>query len=422
LNDYYSASAEHSAQRAAPVGAFDAAVVVIGGGFAGLYTALELAEQGQQDVILLEAEHVGFGASGRNGGFVFSGYSLGERSLLRKLGPLHAAKLYGETVAAVNTIRQRISKYAINCELVDQGVLWVNWFKSAKILHERAELLAKHFGADWQYLDAAQLRKLVVTNRYSGALFEPNAMHLHPLKYARGLAQACEKLGVRMFESARVSSIRRAGNSWVIGGDEFAVSAKHAVIACGGYLQGLHPKLQKALLPIATYVMATEKLGARLAEFIKTGAAIYDTRFAFDYYRALPDTRLLWGGRISIRDRTPAQVAKLLKRDMLKVFPQLSAAEVAFSWSGLMSYARHEMPQLGELEPGLWYAQAFGGHGLAPTAVAGKRMATAILHGRETLVPWQRFNLPPVYGFAGKIAAQCRYWQYQFQDAIVARF
>jgi gamma-glutamylputrescine oxidase len=167
--------------------------------------------------------------------------------------------------------------------------------------------------------------------------------------------------------------------------------------------------------------MVTEPLGERLGECLRTRAAVYDTRFAFDYYRPLSDTRLLWGGRISIRDRSPRAVQRLLKRDLARVFPSLKDARVEQAWSGLMSYARHEMPQVGTHGNGLWYAQAFGGHGLAPTCAAGEALAEAIASGEPALDAYEGFGLDPVHRPFGYLAAQGTYWKYELSDWFKSR-
>lgn len=394
-------------------------VAVIGGGFAGLYTAMGLAERGESDVVLLESERIGHGASGRNGGFVFAGYSLGEAALWRQLPPGQAVRLYGRTVNAVDRIRARIAQYDIDCDLVDAGVLWVNWFRDPAILKSRQQLLSRHYGSEWEWVEGPRLRRLLDTQRYSAALFERNAMHLHPLKLAAGLAQAVAHHGIRVHEGSRVMAIQPLpGGGFRLplasGGE---VRAEQVVVSCGGYLDRLEPRLARALLPIATYVVCTPP-HPLVRQAIGTDAAIYDTRFAFDYFRRTPDHRLLWGGRISIRDAAPARVAELLRADIRKVFPQLGALDIQHAWSGLMSYARHEMPQLGQLEPGLWYAQAFGGHGLAPTLVAGELLAAAIAVGDDGWQEFSRFGLSRTYGPFGKWAAQLSYSWLQFKDRL----
>jgi glycine/D-amino acid oxidase-like deaminating enzyme len=187
-------------------------------------------------------------------------------------------------------------------------------------------------------------------------------------------------------------------------------------MCCGGYLERLHPGLRRAILPIATYVMATEPLGHRLQAAIRSKAAVYDTRFAFDYYRPLADTRLLWGGRVSVRERSAADVARLLCRDLLRVYPQLSGVRVEHAWSGLMSYGRHQMPQVGRLPDGLWYAMGFGGHGVAPTTLAGALLAAAIEGEAEGMEDFARWGLPGAGGRAGLLAAQLTYWYYGLRD------
>ncbi|MET0618125.1 MAG: FAD-binding oxidoreductase [Luteibacter sp.] len=408
-------------RRPPPQGRREAAVVVVGGGFAGLNTVLGLAARGVRDVVLLEAETIGFGASGRNGGFVFAGYSLGERALLARAGAERARALYGRTVDAVNLIRERIAAFAIDCDMVDAGVLWANWFRDGSVLRSRQELLARHYGADWQWIPADTMHEFVRSPRYHDGLYERNAMHIDPLAYARGLAAAAERAGVTIHEGSRVRMLERRGPRWVLRVGDAAIETPQVVLACGGYLAGLDRDIDRAVLPVATYVMVTEPLGERLAECLRTRAAVYDTRFAFDYYRPLEDTRLLWGGRISVRDRSPRSVQRLLKRDLGRVFPGLKDVRVDKAWSGLMSYARHEMPQVGTHGNGLWYAQAFGGHGLAPTCAAGEALAGAIADGAHALDTYAGFGLEPVHRPFGYLAAQGTYWNHEIRDWFKSR-
>jgi gamma-glutamylputrescine oxidase len=202
--------------------------------------------------------------------------------------------------------------------------------------------------------------------------------------------------------------------------DAATIDAEHVVLCCGGYLAGLVPAIDRSILPIATYVMTTEPLGERLAREVFTGtrAAVYDTRFAFDYYRPLPDTRLLWGGRISILDRSPRAVARLLKRDLLRVFPQLADARIEHAWSGLMGYPMHQMPQLHRIERGLWSGQGFGGHGFATTTAAGEVLASAIAEGDRAIDDYAPFGLESVRKPLGFLGAQATYWWLEARDAL----
>jgi gamma-glutamylputrescine oxidase len=413
--DYYRATST-PAHYPALAGTHDAAVCIIGGGFAGLSTAIALAERGVTDIVLVEAQSVGFGASGRNGGFVFGGFSLGERAILDTVGDEDGKKLYHMTLGAVEQIRKRIRRYGIECELKEEGVYLANWFDDARILDRQQRFMADKLGVEWQRISRAQLAGKLESTRYFGALFEPGAFHFHPLKYAQGLARVLFEKGVRVHEASRVTQIAADGQGWRIATAGGAVRARDVVVCCGGYIEKLYPRLGGAVLPIATYVMVTEPLGERLQGAIRTGAAVYDTRFAFDYYRPLADTRILWGGRISILERSGADVARLLYGDMLKVYPQLAGTRIDFAWSGMMSYARHKMPQLGRLPEGIWYGMGFGGHGVAPTTLAGDVLAAAILQQDGGLERFGAWGLPSTGGPAGLLAAQLAYWYYELRD------
>lgn len=414
---YYAATRREPADHPALAGRSRARVAVVGGGYAGLATALGLAERGIGDVVLLEAQSIGFGASGRNGGFVFGGYSLGEAALRAKVGPDTARWMYDLTRAAVRTIRARIDRYAIACDPVDAGVIWANWFDDPAVQEPRRQLLAEHFDTHWTPIEPARLREQLISERYHGGLFEADAFHVHPLNLALGLARAAQQRGVRIYAGNAVTGITRQGAGWQVRTAAGQVTADHVVVAGGGYLKGLVPALQRAVLPIATYVAVTEPLGERLGTAIRTQAAIYDSRFAFDYYRALPDTRILWGGRISILNRSPKAVARLLKADIARVYPQLGDVAIDYAWSGLMSYARHEMPQIGQLRPGLWYGQAFGGHGVATTTAIGELLAAGIAGENEDWRRFSPFGLSRTWRPFGFLGAQATYSWFQAVDA-----
>ena len=394
----------------------EAAICIIGAGFAGLATAISLIERGEKNVILMDAETVGYGASGRNGGFVFGGYSLGERDLTSAVGLENARDLYRLSLDAVETIRQRINKYQIECDARYSGVFLANWFDDSRLLDAQQNFMLDTLGVEWPRYSRQQLAERLHSDRYFGGLFEENAFHFHPLKYSRGLAKAIVTNGGRVHEQSRVTKIVAAGAGWRVVTAQGEVTAREVVICCGGYIEKLYPALARAILPIATYVMVTEPLGERLPAAMQTDAAVYDNRFAFDYYRPLPDTRLLWGGRISIRERTGVEVARLLYGDMLKVYPQLAGTRVEYAWSGLMSYGRHKMPQMGKLPNGIWYGMGFGGHGVAPTTLAGEVLARGLLGDAVAIQKFAQWDLPSTGGAAGLLAAQLVYWYFELRD------
>ena len=413
---YYQATRSAPFAGAALRGREQASVCIIGGGFAGLNTLLGCTERAMQGVVLVEADEVGFGASGRNGGFVFAGFSRSEASLLADLGAEHACELYQQTRSAVELIKRRTADYEIDCALNPSGVVLANWFRDPDILRQRQALLEQSFATRWQWLDKSALSHYVRSDRYSAGLFEPDAAHLHPLNYCDGLARAAVERGGRIFSHAPAIGLQRAGSVWRVTTPEGEIEAQQVVLSCGGYLAALNTKVDRAVMPIATYVMVTEPLGARLREVLPGDACVYDTRFAFDYYRPLADSRLLWGGRISIRDRSPDQVKALLRRDLARVFPSLADVAVEFAWSGLMSYGTHEMPQIGQVEPGLWVAQAFGGHGVAPTTMAGELLASALCEGDTAWQGLSSYGLTSAWRPTGLWGAQLTYWWLQAKD------
>lgn len=404
----------------------DVDVAVLGGGFAGLATARGLQERGIARVAVLEAQTIGHGASGRNGGFVFGGYSRDAADLVSDLGLAPARELYAQSREAVALIRSRIDSHAIDCDRQEGGALLLNWFRHSaraeRQLHDQARWLRENFGVSWDEIAPAQVRQWLDTERYGGALLERDAFHFHPLKYALGLARVIEQAGGRVHEHSAVMGMDRlpAGGFVLRTAEDAPIRAAQVVVAGGAYLKTVLPRLTGARLPIATYVIATEPLPPALRP-IRTPAALYDNRFAFDYYRALADHRLLWGGRISIQERDPARIAQMLQADLLKVYPQLAAVRIEHAWGGLMSYARHKMPQIGQLAPGLWFAQAFGGHGVAPTTLAGEWLAEAISGRADLPAALQRYGLAPVFGQAGLLAAQTSYSWAELRDALRER-
>lgn len=399
----------------------EATVCIIGGGFAGLATALGLVERGVRDVVVLEAHRVGFGASGRNGGFVFGGYSLDCADLLRVLGPQDARALYRLTLDAVALIGARIASHGIDCDVVNAGVILADWFGRPETLAAQRELMRGSFGVEWEPISPSALRERLKTDRYHGGLLERHGFHFHPLKYVLGIAKALTGARVRIYEQSPAVRIAREHDRYLVSTTHGSIVARHVVMAGGGYARGIYRAVERAVLPIATYVVTTAPLGARLKEAIDCAAAVYDTRFAFDYYRALPDTRILWGGRISIFERNPRAIANLLMRDIVRVYPQLKGVELDHAWGGMMSYARHKMPQIGQCGDGVWHAVGFGGHGVAPTTAAGEILAAAIAEGRPIPKPFARFGLEPTYGILGLAAAELTYLSKIAADELAER-
>ena len=421
VDSHYSRTVTPGAPRAPLTGDVDAQVCVVGGGLAGLATALGLAERGVE-VVLLEARRVGWGASGRNGGFVGSGYSLAPEHLAARVGMQRARALYDLTHDAVRLVRRRIQDYRMDCGPIVDGALTVSWFDDRDGVLRYRDYLAEHFGETRAFWPRERVREVLHTHRYYDALFSAHKFQFHPLNYSRAMAQAAESRGARVYEATPVIALDTRGARKTVRSAAARVRCGHVVMACGGYLDRLHRRLGAAIVPVSTYVIATEPLGGeRLASAIGVPYAISDNRFASDYYRALADTRILWGGRISTRRSRPARLARFMLDDLLKVYPQLEGVRLECAWHGLMSYAVHKMPQIGQLSPGLWYAMGFGGSGMGTTTVAGELVASAIAEGDDRYRLFAPFGLTPTGGPIGAAAAQLTYWWYIARDALRER-
>lgn len=390
--------------------------VVVGAGLAGLSTALELVERGREDVVVVDRGEPGEGASGRNGGFVFGGYSLAPDALARQVGRSGASRMHGWTRDAVALVRSRCERLGVPVSAGE--VLLADWFGDDEALDRLRRRTRDLTGQELRWVDRDGMADLVRSDRYGAGLMEPGSFHFNPLEYARAVARAVSDGGGRVAAGCPVTSLQREPGAWRVETPDVVFRAERVVLATGGYDSRLRPKVQRSIQPIGTYIVVTEPLGERLHEVIPADIAVYDTRFAFDYYRKLPDDRLLWGGRISTADRSPNAVQRLMRRDLKRVFPQFADCRFDHAWGGWMSYARHQMPILGEYEPGLWTALGFGGHGMAPTTLAGQVLAEAIDGNNERLHDFGRY--PPVWGGGsmGRVAVQCVYWWKQVRDRL----
>jgi len=423
IDSHYARTRNAAPERPPLVGEHEAEVCVVGAGLAGLNTALELAEKGV-DVLLIEASRVGFGASGRNGGFVGGGYSQGADWLTERLGLQHAQTLIGLSRDALETVRSRIERHAIACGPNTPGVLVASWTDDPDGLRGYADRMREHFGADLEFVPRDRLaQEYADSPRYFDGLLNNRSFQFHPLNYCLGIAAAAEAAGARIHEETPLVSLESDGPEKQIATPRALIRARHVVLACGGYGRGILPEVSGAVLPVATYVMTTAPISKNaLATAIRKPICIGDTRLAGDYYRALPDGRILWGGRMTARTDQPPRLGRDMLDDLTTVYPQLADhARFETAWMGTMSYARHRMPQIGRLREGVWYAQAFGGSGMATTTVAGNLIATAIAEGDDRYRLFEPFGLDWAGGPFGRIAAQTTYWTYQLRDWFTAR-
>lgn len=393
---YYIATANAAPVRPPLLGEVTADVCVIGAGYTGCHAALNLAERGYR-VVVLEAETVGWGASGRNGGQICTGFAKGQEPLEEKLGRDLARQLFDLAQEAKAILKERIERHAIACDLT-----WGYLYAALKPRHMAAcqaelESLQRDYGYDEARLvTEEELDHYVASDRYIGGLYDAGAGHLHPLNYCLGLAAAAEEAGALLHENSRVTRVVPGGKVRVetAGG---SVTADFVVLACNAYLEGLVPFVGDTIMPVATYMTATEVLGENRAKtLLPSNAAVGDCNFVLNYFRRSADHRLLFGGGVSYTARMPASLPAQMRQIMLKVFPQLTDVRQDFTWGGNVAITRDRYPHLGRHSPNIYFAQGYSGQGVAITAIAGKVIAEAIAGQAErfdlfTRIPHQRF-------------------------------
>ena len=395
----------------------DVDVCVIGAGLAGLTVAREIARRGWS-VAVLEARQVAAGASGRNGGFVSPGFSERIDAIVERVGLPRAKELWALSDAGVEYMRREIAESEMPGVLARDGRLSVRRVDDEQALIDHAAMLRVDFGADVEAWPTDQVREVLRSPHYFQALHAPKAFHIHPLNYALGLAAAAEKDGARIFENTSALSLDPAGVRKRVATPKGTVRARHVVLAGSTGVGAVDAPIAETVQPVSTYVAVTAPIGERLFESVRYTGAISDTRRAGDYYRIVSDDRLMWGGRISMRGSTPWRLKAALRSDILKVYPQLGNVEIEYAWSGVMAYAVHKMPQIGELAQGYWLAGAFGGHGLNTTAMAGEMIARAILEGDDRWRLFSPYELVWAGGRWGRAAAQTLLWSMQMRDSL----
>jgi gamma-glutamylputrescine oxidase len=380
---YYANTAKGVVERPALSGEHRADVCVIGGGFTGLAAALNLAEAGKS-VVLLEAERIGYGASGRCGGLIGSGQRKDVLETEELFGYERSRALWDLAEAAKHEIRRRVEQHAIDCDLAEGQLVGIHKKSYSGWAAELAEALADRYDyPGCRALSAEESRAKVATDDFLEAFWDPNALTIHPLNFALGLARAALDAGVEIFEHSRVVNYTRRAPAEVstAGG---RVVADEVVLACNGYLGRLERRVAGKIMPINNFMIATEPLGeARALELIDGFYGIHDTRFVVNYFRLSSDYRLLFGGGENYRAGFPADIGRFVRHYMLKLFPQLEDAAIDYAWGGTLSVTVNRLPHVGRLEPNVWFAQGFSGHGISTASFSGKLLAEAITGDRS---------------------------------------
>ena len=421
IDTYYRRTLATEESYAPAEGTLKTDICIVGGGLAGLTAALDLARAGRS-VLLLEAERVAWGASGRNGGFVSPGYATSLAAIERQTGREQADELYRLTMEGVEIVRGNIENLAITEAAPSPGIMKVVRYDGGAGLQAVRDTQEKRFGRKLRYLGRDETRALLNSPKYHASLTADDSFHFHPLNYARALAREIVRLGGKIHEGSPVTSCELDGAVKQLKTAKATIEAEQVLFTTGGYTGDVLPALRRAYIPIATYVLLTEAAPDLIRQAIRIGTGVGDDRRAGDYYRTVEGgSRILWGGRITTRTTEPRDVAAILRHEMVTTYPQLAELKVEAAWSGLMSYARHLMPQIGQYRPGVWYCTAFGGHGMNTTAIGGTVIAEAIRGASDRYKLFAPFGLVWNGGPFGTAAVQMTYWSYQAADLIRGR-
>ncbi|HKF24662.1 MAG TPA: FAD-binding oxidoreductase [Candidatus Acidoferrum sp.] len=365
-------------------------VAVIGAGFTGLSAARTLAKSGAR-VAVLEAENVGWGASSRNGGMVLSGLKLGVATLIERYGREAAQRMYQASLESIDAVEQIVREEGISCDFLRCGHLEV----ACKARHfeefrRRAATIEREFGRRLTIVEKKDLPAEIGSPIYHGGMVDEASAGINPARYVAGLCGAAAKAGADIHEKTRVTGLERAArdgaSAWNVTTSRGAIRADEVLVATSGYTSAVTPALQKKIIPIGSFIIVTDVLRKELArELSPRGRMIYDSKNYLYYYRLTPDRRMLFGGRAAFFPETRDTVresVRILQEGMISVYPQLRGVRVEFVWGGTLDFAFDIMPHAGRMD-GMYFSLGYAGHGVAMATFLGKRMAEAILSGRE---------------------------------------
>jgi len=373
-------------------------VAVIGGGFTGLSAARTLAKRGTK-VAVLEAETMGWGASCRNGGMTLTGLKIPMQTAIKNYGKEIARELFQCSLDSVDTVEQIVQEEKIDCGFARTGhLLAANKPKHFDALKEEVDFMAREFNHKVHLVAPAEMRSEIGADIYPGALVDEVSAGLNPAQFVAGLARAAQTSGAILCAKARVAQIEKKGAGFFIQTERGALKANSVIVATSGYTGSVTKNLQKKIIPIGSFIIATEKLSADLAhELSPKNRMIFDYKHFLNYFR-LWDNRMIFGGRAAFfpeNENTIAQSGEILRREMIQIYPQLRAAKVEYVWGGTLDFALDQMTHVGEMD-GLHYSLGYAGHGVAMGTHLGMKLAEGMLSGNLKEIPFAKVKFPAV--------------------------
>lgn len=393
---YYAASANATEPFAKLEGDQTCDIVVIGGGFTGLSSALHLAERGF-NVVLLEAHRVGWGASGRNGGQVGSGQRREQDDLEKMVGRDDAKKLWDIAEQSKDIVKSLIAKHDIKCDW-KPGILHADHrARFVDDTHAYCDKLRDEYGYnDIRSVDRAEIREMLGTDFYHGGSLDMGAGHIHPLNFALGIANAARAAGARIFENAFVTGYEnKAGKVTVKTKDGAVITANKLILGCNGYLDALDDRVARRVMPINNFIIATEPLGDDLArELIRDDVAVADSKFVINYYRLSADKRMVFGGGETYGYTFPSDIKAFVSPHMLEVYPQLKDVKVDYGWGGTLAITMNRMPFFRKIDDNTFTASGYSGHGVAMATLAGQIIAEAVAGTMERFDVMSNLKIP----------------------------
>ena len=422
-SSYYRASAGPMPEHPPLTGDLTADVCVVGGGFTGVNTAIELAQRGLS-VILLEARRIGWGASGRNGGQLIRGIGHEVEGFARYVGQDGVKYLQRAGIESVEVVAVRVHEPRIDCDLRWGFCELANTpAQFAAFRAEQDSLAELGYRHETQLVGPTDMHQVVASTAYAGGLIDRGSGHLHPLNLVLGEARVAASLGVRLFEHSPVLEIIH-GTTVQVRSTHGSVRAGSLVLACNAHLDELEPRLSGKVLPAGSYIIATEPLSpAQAKALIPQNLALCDQKVGLDYYRLSADRRLLFGGACHYSGRDPLDIAAYMRPKLLKVFPQLADTRIEFQWGGKIGITANRFPQVGRLSqhPNVFYAQGYSGHGLNVTHWTARLLAEAIdaghSHGMDVFSAVPHMTFPGGKALRSPLLALGMLW-YRLREAL----